>query len=279
MSEKKVMRRLGLACCLLATGLLVASCSNDDNPVDSTGAPELPPQSSFIMDYNDFQDGGESSISPGKIADRMGTYWARAALLVGVWNVVLTVTLAVPAASFVEAFAHQPVRQPDGSWEWSYNFMAGGVTHTAVLNGNVVGEEVLWTMTISRVGGFTDFVWYTGVSKLDGSEGTWTLNHDPTNATPFLYIEWEYDVANSTGNLRYTNIVSGGADYGSYIYYGSTTGASYDRFYDLYGVQQNHLVRIEWNYSSKAGRIQDENFYGDDDWRCWDGNLVNFACP
>jgi len=278
MKPKHFLHDLGLILSFLALALMLVGCG-DDNPVDSEGAPDLPPQSSFIMDYDDFQEGSTVALHPDGITDvQSRLHWGRSALLVGVWNIVLTVTLAVPVASFVAAFQYHPVRQADGSWNWTYSFEAGG-THTAVLNAKIVEADVQWTMTISKAGDFTNFVWYTGVSRADGTEGTWTLNLNPDNPTPFMYIEWERNFADSTGTLKYTNIIPGNAENGAFIYYGITTDPTYDRFYDIYDKGLDNLTEIEWNYETKAGRVRDEYHYGDTDWHCWDEDLEDINCP
>lgn len=278
MKLKQVMHNMGLVFSFMALALMLAGCG-DDNPVESESPPELPPQSSMIMDFNDFQDGNEAPLHPDGITTAQSRlHWGRSALLVGVWNIVLTVTLAVPVASFVAAFQNAPVRQGDGSWSWTYSFNAGG-THTAVLNGKIVEADVQWKMTISKTGDYTNFEWYTGVSRLDGTEGTWTLNLDPDNPTPFLYIEWEHNYADSTASLKYTNIIPGNAENGAYIHYGITADTTYDLFYDIYGKGLDNLTKIQWNYETKAGRIQDEHYYSDTDWHCWDENLDDIDCP
>lgn len=278
MKAKRVVHSLGLILSFLALALMMIGCS-ENKPTESESPPELPPQSSFIMDFNDFQDNNAVALYPdGPSRALSHLHWGRSALLVGVWDLVLTVTLAVPVASFVAAFQNAPVRQADGSWNWTYSFASGG-TFTAALNGKIVDNQVLWTMSISRSGDFTDFVWYTGASELGSNEGTWTLNLNPNDPTPFLYIEWQRNPADSTANLKYTNIIPGNAENGSYIYYGTTTDTTYDRFYHIYARGNDNLTEIEWNFDTKAGRIQDEHFYGDTDWRCWNGNLEDSDCP
>jgi len=94
-----------------------------------------------------------------------------------------------PVAAFVESFNHQPVQQLDGSWLWSYDVTVGRVVHTAKLFGQTVSEGFAWRMSLSKQDFYTDFEWFTGLSNLPATEGTWTLNQDPNNPNPFLSIE------------------------------------------------------------------------------------------
>jgi hypothetical protein len=282
MKEENQMKR---KIALLSVGLLIitsvlgfiAGC--EDDPASSHGtAPEIPPQSTFIMEFSDFEQ--ESMPNPTKQAMALTTAnWTYAALNVGIWNTIITVGLAVPVAAFVAAFQHNAVWQPDNSWEWSYSFLAGGAMHTARLNGKVVEQQVQWKMYISRQDAFTDFLWYTGTADLAATEGQWILYDNPESETELLQIDWHRNIAEGTADIKYTNIVPDGAENGGYIFYGIVAGETYDRFYEIYNKGLDNITDIEWNYASKAGRVMDENHFGDTDWHCWDGTLSDITCP
>ena len=90
-------------------------------------------------------------------------------------------------------------------------------------------------------------------------------------------IPWIYSVLN--GDIKYTNIEPGGAENGGYIFYGKTTDTTYDAYYHIYNKGQDNLTEIEWNLTSKAGRIKDEKHYSDTDWHYWDENLDDIPAP
>ena len=263
--------------------LTLAGCGSDD--VAGTGPEqlEIPPVSTFVMDFGDFMESttlaqthaGTPEVGLGSAKQN----WSYAALNVLVWNTVLTVGLAVPAASFIAAFGHEPVFRTDGTWIWLYNFYANDLIHLAELHGRVDGDEVLWTMYISREGDFTDFIWYTGVSDLDGTEGTWTLNKDPGDPTPMLDITWHRDPQAGTADITYTNIIPDDPENGGYISYGITNETPLDAFYDIYKKSADNHTHIEWSRTTKEGRVKDPNHFGDSDWHCWDGELEDDDCP
>ncbi len=274
-------RWLGILASFMAFSLLFVGCSDDDPTGPAEEAPPLPPQSSFVMNFDDFDRGdGVSPLFGKRTQSETKDYWFRAAFQIGIWDALLNLALIVPAASFVAAFGQDPVWQPeDNSWNWAYSFTAGGVEHSAVLNGRVDGDQVFWIMTISKESEYTDFEWYTGISQLDRSAGSWNLNHSPTDPRPFLAIEWTYDDAADTGTLKYTNVIPENPNNGGYISYGSTTDNEYDRFYNLYNVPNANLVEIEWHHIDGDGRIRDPHFYGDNNWRCWDESQNDVECP
>lgn len=280
----RLKRLVAIATALAMVAFLLAGCGSDDGD-GGTGPepvqPQIPPPSSFVMDFSDFNSGqpyeplrGEDPVD-GKESN---ANWSWAAGNVLLWNTIIMVGLAVPVASFLEAFNHEPTRQPDGTWIWDYNFMVDGIVHLAELHGRVVEETVQWEMYISKEGEYEDFLWYSGVSALDATEGTWTLFNNPTSATPFVGIEWHWYSQLETGDIKYTNIVPGGPDNGSYIFYGTFEEGTYNAFYDIYYVSLDNHTQIEWNRTTKAGRVSDPNHFGDSDWHCWDSNLQDVPC-
>jgi len=256
------------------------SCSDDEPNAPTGQAPTIPPQTTFIMDFSDFPD----TTSPAAFAKLLSpdtlqrTNWGWAALNVGVWNIVLTITLVVPVAAFAEAFNHEPIQQPDESWLWTYDVTIGSIVHTAKLFGKSISDGVEWRMLLTKQGFYEDFEWYTGFSNLPLTEGTWTLNKDPNDPNPFLFIEWNRNPQQNTADIKYTNIVPGDPANGSYIYYGKTNGDPYNRFYDIFGQEENRAINIEWNYENLIGRVMDPLHFGDPDWHCWNEQLFNIDC-
>jgi len=263
-------------CVLL--GLTVTGC--DEATAPEGDAPELPPTTSFVMDFSDFTDAPLAAPGIGQPAPAAGTYWLRSAVVVGVWNLILTGTLAPPVAGFVGTVSQTPEWDPDlEAWKWEVDFTVLGTEHSARLEARLITNAVQWDMYVSRDGGFTDFHWFSGVSDASGQSGTWSLNHNPDDPTAFLDIEWSRSASGDTHDLRYTNVIPGNAENGSYIEYGVTGDTPYDAYYDLYGAQGDNLTEIEWNRTTKEGRAKDPAHFEDSDWHCWDANLDNTTCP
>ena len=262
-----------LAALLVATGCKDAAAPEGEAPV-------IPPQSTFVIPFDDFND---TPLAAGPImpaSPAAGTYWTRSAFVVGFWQLAVTVTLAVPVAAFAASFNHTPVWDGDkNAWTWPYDFTVLGIGHSARLEARLTAAGVQWDMYISRDGSFTDFHWYTGVSNLTGTEGTWSLNRDPQNPSAFIDIEWERALNGATWEIKYTVVEQGAANNGSYIEHGVTGGTPYDAFYDLFGAPGGNLTEIEWNRASKEGRTRDEDWFGDNLWKCWDSTLENATCP
>lgn len=250
--------------------IIIQSCKKETD----TPAPELPPQSSFKIDFSDFSNADDTLTSKG-----INSYqnWGHAFANVTVWNTVITVGLAVPVAAFYESFNHQAIYHPnDNNWTWSYNFWVGGIVHEAELTGFIISDTVNWEMRISKAGHYTDFLWYTGKNSFDRSGGYWVLNENPSNPSSLIQIDWTYS-GEGIGDISYTNIVPGGAENGGYIHYGTSDG-ELTRFYDIYNKGQDNLIEIQWNHNDNHGRVKDFNKFADSEWHCWGINLQDVDC-
>ncbi|MEN8193616.1 MAG: hypothetical protein ABFS12_12415 [Bacteroidota bacterium] len=251
---------------LFLSGLIFQSCNKEEDVI----APELPPTASFSIDFSDFEsEGKEVTVYEN---------WGHAAFNVAVWNAIITVGLAVPVASFAEAVNnHEPVYLEDQKWLWEYSFSAGNHNYTAKLYGELGDGEVYWEMYITKEDVFTDFLWYSGTSKLDNSEVDWILYDTPTNPTEILAIDYN-KTSEDTGNIKYTNIVPDGPENGGYIKYGNDSTTNLNAYYDIYNKGQDNLIEIEWSQTAKNGRVKNFMYYEDNDWHCWDEYLIDIDC-
>ena len=241
----------------MALGVFATSCTKE-NPT----APNLPPSTSMSMD-NSFSGAANKTES--------GIYYGLSALAVGHFNTILAVNLAVPVASFKEAFKHEAVYDVNKKeWVWSYNVVSG-VTYTAKLHASLDGDNVKWSMLVSQENGFQDFEWYTGVSKKDGSAGTWSLNKAANAKVAYIQIEWSKDATAGTSQTKFTHVepVVGN---GNYILWKSTADAEFNRYYDIYKDQA--LTQIMWNSSDRHGKVIDSGNAS----HCWNTVQEDGAC-
>lgn len=268
------MKKFSFLFALVLTVTLFQSCEKEpiDGPVDSLVAPELPPAESFIMPFDDFED-ADTVRGPFR-------NWFYSASNVVVWNSVLTITLAVPVASFYASFNSQAEFQGDLTWLWAYNFPVNGINYRAKLFGKILSaEEVQWEMYISQVGGFTDVLWYSGVTATDRTYAHWTLNRDGNNPTPFLQSDYQRNINGDIASIRYTNVTPNVPENGGYIEFRQELGATpYDRAYDVYKAEIDNLLEIKWNSTTNEGRVKDAEKFIDNEWHCWGSNLMDTDC-
>lgn len=254
---------------ILAAAFVFMFACNKDTTEPEQG-PDIPPISTFVMDFSTFPDTGASLTLTRN-------NWQLARLNAFFWNVVILVHAAIPVAAYAESFQHTPEQQEDGSWVWSYDVVVGDSTYTAELHAATDTEGINWEMYLSNAESFTDFLWYSGQHNLLCTEGTWTLYKNPAEPVEFVDIEWHRSLTNSTADIKYTNVEEGD-DYGGFIQYGITDDTPYDAFYDIFIASQERNIDINWNLDSHIGRIRDEMFYEDSLWHCWDETLSDVEC-
>ncbi len=255
----------------IATFLLLSisqtSCVKQEDPI----APQLPPEESFIMNFNGFEDTDTT---------KSFTNWFFAATNVVYWNIAINVTFAVPVASFREAFNHEAIFQGDNTWKWIYSVTVDGITYTAELVGKELSEEeVQWDMYVSQQNGFTDFHWYSGIVKTDHTAAQWTLYKNIAGVVnaEAIAIDYSKDLTLGTEQISYTNIEENSNSNGAYISYGSQN-EDFNVFYNIYSKVLDNLTEIEASTSTEAGRVKDPNRFGDDEWHCWNRFKLNTHC-
>ena len=246
---------------LVITLLVITSCENNKDPE----APQLPPESSFAIDFSDFSTDKSLNLTPDT-----KTNWFWSAVAISYWNLAVTVTMALPVASFYESFNHEAIYEKDGNyWTWTYNVLG---SYKAVLKGSIEGDSAVWNMSIDN------FEWYNGKSALDRTGGNWKLKKSPVENEYWLNIVW-HKSGDDEGNIRYTNIMQSDTMYTSYIEYGMTTTGDYNRYYNLYGADKDNLVNIEWNNPEFNGRVKSSKIPAYSEWQCWDEYQTDIVCP
>jgi len=259
------------------------SCNDESSTEpEASDAPEVPPQATFLMDFSDFASSGMAPLIPGAATpaeSMIKVNWGFAAGNVVLWNTLITVGLAVPVATFVESFNHEPELQEDGSWRWAYDVSVGSQVYSAALYGRLGMTGTTWQMYVSKEGDFQDFLWYTGEADLLLTHGSWRLYKSPEEPHELLDITWNLGQVSGTGDIKYTNIEPDGPENGGYIFYGITMEDPYNAFYDIYNIGDDNHTDIEWHRTNKDGRVRDFNHFNDDEWHCWDSDLEDTDCP
>jgi hypothetical protein len=255
---------------------LFHSCKEDKgNP------PTLPPLETMTIDFSNFTTQKKSGDSETFVKGTNTSNWEFAAIVAGVWKLIIGTTLAVPVQSFKIAIDQTPVLLETKTWQWSFTATVATVTYKARLTGQIRTSDVLWKMYVSKegTGAFAEFVWFEGTSNLDGTGGQWILNESSSSPEPFLQIDWTKTGA-SVGTVKYSFVKDLDSFKTSYIEYGLTSNPlnAYYTIHYYNGVKFSD-VNVEWNTTTKNGRVKCLDYLGDTDWHCWDSNKLNVTCP
>jgi len=280
----KNSKSLWLMMVLLA--IFATSCekTEDTNSIDAV---ELPPMETLALDLDDFMSDPSESAKTS-LTSKTGNNWIYPRVVVGFWNTALFTTLAVPVASFRTAFAHKPVAIADNKWQWTYTVDGFSGQYTSRLTGELRSDQVIWEMYITRTGveSFEEFLWFSGTSARDGSNGGWTLYQSADRPNRMLEIDWERE-NDEVGRVRYTWVRELNDNdetdrfRNSYLEYGRQD-ADYNVYYNIHAFDENIEdfvdVNIEWHSTNYNGRVRSMTYFEDDAWHCWNSMGEDALC-
>jgi hypothetical protein len=269
----KKLLSISLILILITAGFYTGCKKNKGEP------PVLPPPESMAIDFSNFGALKKSEVLTFGQKGANNTNWEYAAIVVGVWKLIITSTLAVPITSFKLAIDQDPVYLEEKTWQWSYTVNVAGATYKARLKGQILSTDVSWKMYITKegTGGFAEFLWFEGTSKLDGTGGQWILKESASSSGNLLQIDWT-KTDSSIGSVKYT-YVKNDTFQNSFILYELTTGTLNAKFtIHYYNGLKFSDVYVEWNTSTHNGRAKSVDYLGDDKWYCWDASKINVEC-
>jgi hypothetical protein len=254
---------------------LVLITSNSCKKDDKDELPELPPIEALLMDFSFFDDG----VPQEKKAVSSYQNFGYAVMNVTAWSAAATLVVILPVAAYAEAFNHEAVYLGDNSWQWSYSVTAGQVTYTArLVSKRISNEEFTLKMIVSKSGegGFENFTWFEGTVRYDHTSANWNLYESPDVAYPVLNIAWTMDWEEDLYTIKYSCMKPQSELYGGYIEHGVTDNTDFDAYYTIYFPA--NTINIEWNRTSKAGRVKSPGYFADENWYCWDENFLDITC-
>lgn len=265
---------------LIVSALLMTQFSSCKK--DKGDPPVLPPAGSMTIDFNNFDQTVKGDFSPSIPKTAPNSNWVLASGAAMIWNAIIYSTLAVPVHAFKLAADEQPVYIDDNTWQWSATATVLNATYNARLTGQVTPSNNVWKMYISKTGtgGFTDFLWFEGTSKTDGTSGQWKLYESQANPVEMAKIDWTAEAGKAV-SVKYTFTKSGNPFAGSNIEYGTTQNtlnAYYSMYYYNSSAEEFFEMDVEWSTTGKNGRISCPQFFGNTEWHCWDSNYLDSDC-
>ena len=273
MKTYRANRFFRLAAIFLAVSLLIINTSCDQEPVENR--PELPPVESLMMSFSDFDAAKGSTKASGE--PHLHFNYAFTSLVF--WSGASAVSMALPVAAYAYALEQGVEYLGDNSWEWSYSFSWSGQDYTATLGATRINnEEFSLEMLIAPSATPEQGVpWFDGVVRYDHTRANWTIYRDGSIA--ILEVEWTKDYELGDASLLYTYAEPEVLETGSSIRYEYAPLELYDASFTL--SRSSGTTSIQWNTTTKEGRVQDEAKFGDSEWCCWDtfeNGLIDIIC-
>ncbi|MEQ8470842.1 MAG: hypothetical protein RIC35_06630 [Marinoscillum sp.] len=260
---------------LVALSVLLIGCSEDSEEIGTP--PSLPPMASLSADLGNFPQ--YETHRGDKVENKDNFIFA--ATNVGFWQNTLTYGFLIPAAAFPAADDHDFAYSSSlKKWQSTYSVSVNQEVFSATLMAKRNDETILWELYLSSEGEFEDFLWVTGESLIDNSEGEWIIYGSPAQPRQVLQVQWDRD-QESYINSKYTIIDEESTKNGSSVEFGLSLDSDYTYYYNVMVIDsegENYKASILYNQNSTEGSVKSETVYGDSDFRCWDAAHDNVEC-
>jgi hypothetical protein len=246
---------------------------------DKGNAPVLPPFESMYIDFSNFTSLKKSFTIHQDGKGTESSTWQFAASIAGIWNDLITSSIAVPLAAYDSAAKYSAGYVSENLWQWSYDFTFDGVDYKSVLQGEVSTNSVSWKMYLTKniSGGYTDFLSLSGTSETDGSGGQWIFYQSPQSSVEIFQTDWTKSGDLVTG-VKYTYLIND-PNKDSFINYLIDTNSDLDAGYNIHFSDGTYSDSdIEWNTTTRHGRLKCLDYLQDENWYCWDNNKINKVC-
>lgn len=262
MKTDRTMNFSRITAIFLAVSLLIVNTSCDKE--SEANRPDLPPLESLMMSFSDFDAAAGDTKASGETYLHFN--YAYSSLVF--WSGASALTMALPLAAYGYALEQGAEYVGENSWEWTYSFQWSGQSYTATLSANRINnEEFSLEMFIAFSAEPEQSVrWFDGVVRYDHTQANWTIYRD--GSLEVLDIAWTKDFELGDASLLYTYVEPEKAETGSYLKYEYAPLETLDASFMLSLSRGTTLIL--WNSTSKEGRVQDEDRFGDAEWNCWD---------
>jgi len=262
---------------LIALMISAVGCSNDSttspggDQTQNDKAPTLPDAELLDFDFSFFDQGKALE----KSADFTKQNFINAYLRVVGLTVLTELVLAPPVTAFAVALHNVPSLQPDGSWIWDCSPRRNRPPTGVRLRGLPISDGVEWelrvTLPVSHETPLDNEIWFTGVTRLEGTEGHWTF-YDPTLPGDPLVAELDWGDG-VMGRYLMLTCREGDDDGDTLAFYDDDPVNSI--IYTDHSEGQEWYIR--WNEVDNSGSLMVPE-YNDGEVACWDENLDDVEC-
>ncbi len=208
------------------------------------------------------------------------SYYAFAAERIFTWKELLQDSINIHNTTLSETSYNDFIFQKDETWLMDFVFNITDINYTAKFFGIIEPDTVLFNAFLAFN---TDtLLFLEGKFYDDTKAGQWILNKpgfdEDTVYTgiKFMTVDWSLDSLDQT-EIKFTDNQTGLSNL-NYILYKDSVDTKYNSYVNVYEPGSDNHSIIEWNQTTKAGRIKDPLHFNDENWHCWDESYQNIDC-
>lgn len=233
--------------------------------------PVIPSVESLNFDFSYFEENNTT-----------GTYYSYAAEQISAWKALLTDSIDIQNSSLKETSYNDFIFQKDETWLMNFDFIVENIKFTANFFGIIEHDTTLFKTFLYSDAADTTLVFLDGKFYDDSKTGHWILNKpgfdEDTVFTEikFMSVDWYVDSLDQK-EIKFTDNQIGLSNL-NYILYKDSTDGQFNAYVNIYVSGNDNYSIIEWNKSTKEGRVKDFLHFNDENWHCWDNNYLNIDC-
>lgn len=230
-------------------------------------APNFPPEKSLSIDFSYFID------PPNETSN-----YAHAFETSHSWKSLLNDSLQLYQNMLNVVSQKDFNYQDNNTWLINGTVYSGenqyDVNYFEITDADTVDTKLFFTLDST----YTNLLLFDGFFLPDSTNGFRQINKPDTGNTSvkFLKIEWNV-ISESKKEIKFTNLLLDDKN-GNSVLYKDSTDTQYDVYLEFFNKASENYTFIEYNKMNFSGRIKDLNFFGDENWYCWDTNRENTDC-
>jgi hypothetical protein len=232
-------------------------------------APEFPPETEISIDFSFF-------IMP---SETTGNY-VRAFETTSYWANLLNDSLEL-YRNMLSSVQEKGLKYQDkNTWLLSKTLYQGDkqydINYFEIVHEDSVETKLFFTQDSS----YTNLLLFDGYFFTDSAPGYRQINKPDTSNTYTKFLKAEWHISSATKkDIKFTNILLNSDKNGNSVFYKDSVDGNYNVYLDFFEKADDRHIYIEYNKTNFAGRIKDEQFYGDMDWHCWNTERADTDCP
>ncbi len=272
--KKYFMRSGSIILIMLIMALMMVNTSCDkENPDEK---PELPPLESLAMDFSAFDE------RPDQQKGIVTTYnnFIYSYLNVVFWSSLSSGSIALPVVAYGHLLNQDAEYLGDNTWQWEYNFTWDESEYIATLTAERLSNEEFSMEMVIALSTATEsgFKWFEGIVRYDHTAASWDVyKYNDMAPVKMLEVDWTKDYEAETSSLTYVYVEPGKEQTGSSITMGKDSSLDYNAWYTI--TLSTETIEIQWDTITKAGRVRNQNYLEDNNWHCWNLELMDITCP
>ncbi len=185
------------------------------------------------------------------------------------WKTLLKDSLKIHHAILNNATQNELIFQKDKTWLNDFSFSIGNKGIYSAKFFSIIEADTVRYKTFISYDYFSEIIYLDGHAYDNTKIGEWELNKTQridTTKIKFLTANWNFL---KNDQIKFTNNQAGEDNLNSILQMDSVDN-DYNTYIDIYNKgDENHSI-IQWNSSTKIGRVKDQLRFSNEDWHYWD---------